>query len=315
MSNLLIITNNNDLNKIFENAHDKLVILMFYIKNNPDCRKAKPIFETLSCSHNITIFCLVDMDKFDGTSRYTRDINNMPRFDFYYAGNLIGNIATCNERELDECIKSGERNVMTQNNKKNSNINNNQNQFGMFNQTGQQQQINPIQIQQQILNNAMAQNPQYANQLMQNPTALQQLVQQQILVLQQQQQQQMMNSQMNMMNTTAVQQVTPVQQVSPIYQQNNGKNDLTSMFQQMSLDNSQINAKIMEVVPTFQQLHQMLQIFQMLQQMGALNIPASLNEQKIESKTESKDNTVIELPNGDKLIPLPGGKYGLIKKS
>lgn len=58
------------------------------------------------------------------------------------------------------------------------------------------------------------------------------------------------------------------------------------------------------LMPNAQQLHQWFQIFQMMQQMGMLNMDA---------KPEAPDNTTI-LPSGDKIIPLGNGKYGLIKK-
>jgi hypothetical protein len=61
-------------------------------------------------------------------------------------------------------------------------------------------------------------------------------------------------------------------------------------------------------VPTMQQMQQMFQIFQMMHQMGVLNLNANPTE-------KNSDNEEILLPNGDKLIPLSNGKYGLIKKN
>jgi hypothetical protein len=61
-------------------------------------------------------------------------------------------------------------------------------------------------------------------------------------------------------------------------------------------------------VPTMQQMQQMFQIFQMMHQMGVLNLNATPME-------KNSDNEEILLPNGDKLVPLSNGKYGLIKKN
>lgn len=61
-----------------------------------------------------------------------------------------------------------------------------------------------------------------------------------------------------------------------------------------------------ETIPTFNQLSTMFQIFTMMVQMGVLNIPQTVNDNQ---------NNVTLLPNGDKLIALTNGKYGLIKKN
>lgn len=333
MDNFQIITKSNQLNEIFEKNHDKLLILMFYIKNNPDCRKAKSAFEKASMNHTITQFCLIDMDKFEGDSRFTHNINNMPRFDFYHMGNQIGTINTSNEKELENCIRSSEQMMMTQNNIKNNNTSSQNNTFGgggtgMFNQYSQMPQFNPAQVQQQILNYAMSSNPAFAQQLMQNPQMLQQVTQQQIQKMQQQQMAQMaqMSAQMSQMAPQMPTQMAPqmVPQMAPMppmtspvqsSPNNFGKPDTSGIppnFMSIPFDNS--NTKIMEVLPTFQQMQQMFQIFQMMQQMGLISPTASPTIPN-ESTPKTEDTTTIELPNGDKLIPLPGGKYGLIKKN
>ena len=303
MDNLVIITDSGQLNKIFENAGDKLVVLMFYTKNNPDCRRAKSAFEKSALNHSISYFCIIDMDKFEGESRYVKNISNMPKFDCYYQGNAIGSFMSANEKEIEEGIRTGERYVMMQTNTKN---NMSQNSMGgMMNMNQMQQQINPVQIKQQILNNAMMQNPMMANQLIQNPLMLEQLVQRQIQQIQQQQmmQQQMMPQMpmMNMPNTnTAFANTTAIPALNTITQPTISTNP--------------------NVLPTLEQMQYYLKIFTMMQQMGILNtntlnnLPMQDAVPKSQPNTADPDSTIV-LPSGDKIIPLPNGKYGLIKKS
>lgn len=139
------------------------------------------------------------------------------------------------------------------------------------------QQLNPTLIQQQILMNAQMTNPQYFQYLINNPLSLQQLVQKQLLQSQ---------------NTPVIQQPNVTFVPNNIPTPSNNHND--SIF-----------------VPTPQQMHQMFQMFQMLQQMGVLNmnIPKNVIEDNI-----NKQSDFIELPNGDKVIKLANGKYGLISK-
>ena len=61
-------------------------------------------------------------------------------------------------------------------------------------------------------------------------------------------------------------------------------------------------------LPTIQQMNYFFQVFQMLNQLGVLNISA-------QPTIPTKINEEIVLSNGDKLIPLADGKYGWIKKT
>ena len=141
-----------------------------------------------AADHGNSRFCVVDMDKFQGDSRFTKNIKSMPSFDYYYLGNPIASYITANEKEIAANISSAERYVLGCMNSKNVGQNN-------MNGSGQMPQINPMQIQQQILNNAVS-NPAYYQYLTSNPFALQQLVQKQIQSLQQMNQNQFMSSQM-----------------------------------------------------------------------------------------------------------------------
>lgn len=58
-------------------------------------------------------------------------------------------------------------------------------------------------------------------------------------------------------------------------------------------------------LPTLKQMQYMFQIFQLMQQMGMLQPTAPI----------APDSEAIVLDNGDKIIPLPDGRFKLIKKS
>lgn len=325
MENYTTITDGASLNKIFETALDKLIILMFYTKNNPACRIAKSSFEKSAMNHITSIFCVIDVDKFNGESRFINH-NNMPCFDCYYMGNKLGNFAASNDQEIEQIIRTAERYVMTQNNTKN-NMNQTQGQnmqMGMGMQS--QPQMTALQIQQQIINAAMAQNPAYASQLLSNPMMLQQLVQQQMMrqqmMQQQMMQQQMMQNQMMpnqmMMNQMAGQMPNQMSNQMPNQMPNQMANQMANMMSNMAPSMGGDS----NVLPTFQQMQRMFQIWQMMQQMGIINSqtanPANPNGQATPTNAipETTDPAnVIVLPTGDKLIPLPGKQYGLIKKT
>jgi len=59
-------------------------------------------------------------------------------------------------------------------------------------------------------------------------------------------------------------------------------------------------------LPSLEQMQQMFQIFQMMQQMGVL--------QTSPKTTAATHDGIIQLPDGDKIVPLADGKYGLIRK-
>ena len=69
------------------------------------------------------------------------------------------------------------------------------------------------------------------------------------------------------------------------------------------------------VVPTFQQMQHMFQIWETMNQMGILKTT-------VQPKQSAENNSVVSkmvgqeiiLPSGDKIVPLGNKKYGLIKK-
>jgi len=364
MENLSLITDATQLAKVFENAYNKLVVCMFYTKNNPDCRKSKSYFENSSINHMTSLFCIVDMDKFEGDSRYVKNVSTMPKFEFFYCGNSIGCIVSSNDREIEEMVRVGERYILTQSNMKNNNVGQNINtmsQSGQINTITQMQAMQPLQqlqpmqpmqfsqaqiqqVQQQIINNAMMQNPVLANQLLANPTQLQAMALQQLQAMAQQQnmqQQQTYQQQIQPIYQQQLQQFPQQQQQQTIPQQTISQQTIPQNIES-NIYNKPTNNQYM-ALPTMQQMQQMFQIFQMMQKMGVLNtdtLPQStlpnssssvLNNNTVansasiisnsiphvlsQTNVNPQDDKTTILPNGDKIIPLGNGKYGLIKKN
>ncbi len=322
MTNPLLVRKSEELSKIFDNAGDKLIVLLFYTKRNGECKRALSAFENSAINHHTSIFCVIDTDNWTGENRIVNisNITNMPKFEAFYQGNSLGTRSTHNEKEIEEMVCSSERYVMTQNNNKNTTMtqNNILNPMTManncqFNPMTQQQQL--YNIQQQILNQARMTNPQQFQFYVQNPQMLLQQAQLQL------------NQQMMMPNTMIPNTMIP----NTMVPNNMTQNSIPSAQIPLMLPNNNINTSMPQqnsnnnIIPTFEQMQQMFRIFQMMQQMGALNMPTGQECNTI-SNTNITNNIpaptikpmesegVIDLPNGSKLIPLADGRYGLIEK-
>jgi thiol-disulfide isomerase/thioredoxin len=344
MSNFEQINDVNHLNRIFEGAQDKLVILMFYTKNNPDCRKAQTYFERIAMNNPLSHFCVIDTDRFKGESRFVKNMNNMPRFDCYYFGNMIGSYSTSNEKEIEQIIRSGQQYVMMQNNLKNNSGNIQYNQTSMVGQVNPlqsqtQQMQNCLQMQNQLqpqpyqtLNGLQMQNPLHYQFPPQNPQVLHQMSQrqmanqtltQQVFSPQTSTPQQVFSSQTSTPQqvfspqTSTPQQVFSPQTSTPLQTFTNvpimGQSTIPMVSPSHQFTN--FNPGITNIdtatnqLPTLQQMQQMFQIFQMMQQIGILNT----SPVQITDNITQKDDIIV-LPNGDKIIPLSNGKYGLVRK-
>jgi hypothetical protein len=315
MTNYIIIKDSEKLSKIFDTAGDKLIVLMFFTKRNSECKRALSAFESSATNHNTSIFCVIDTDNWTGESRIVNinNITNMPKFEAFHQGNSLGLYSSYNEKEIEQIIGNFERYVMTHNNNKNNGMAQNNmanSSMGMANNF----QFCPVNaqqlssVQQQILNQAQMTNPQQYQFFVQNPHMLLQQAQRQIQLNQQMMVPNMMPTvqpnlvvpQMpNNMNITTTVPTIPTIPVMPTVQQNNCNN----------------------IIPTFEQMQQMFRIFQMMQQMGALNISTPTNNTtisnempQIDTAKKATEETII-LSNGDKIIPLGDGKYGLVKKN
>ena len=331
MTNFIKVADPKQLEKLFETIQDKLIILLFYTKNNQECKRALTHFEKSSLNHTNSYFLVIDIDHFQGECRYTKNIQQTPTIECYHMGNPVGSYLVSNDKDIEQVIQCAERYILSTSNMNNKN-NSLMNQNAPMNQNTQLQQI-----QNQIMNNLQMQNPLQARQLMQNPALLQQMAQQQLIQQQQMMQQpQMMQQQPQMMqqhqmmpfmqqpNLPNIMQQLPMmpntntpfsQQAMPTLQQ----------MQQLPMMPTNTNTPFsQQAMPTLQQMQQMFQIFQMMQQMGIINVQAPIQPQShtqpqhqlssdtnTQSSPTSTETTI--LPNGDKLVPLGNGKFGLVK--
>lgn len=153
--NIYRISDSNDLERVFSSANDKLIILMFCTKHNVECRRALQYFEKIAANHITSIFCVIDMDKFQGESRIVSSSlsSPMPKFDCYYNGNPLTSQSISNYSEIEQMVKLAEQHIITQ---KNGNVN---------------------MINQQMLNQAQMMNPNQFQNLNANPLLFQQMMQ------------------------------------------------------------------------------------------------------------------------------------------
>ena len=188
MSSIETIRDSNQLAKVLELSQDKLVIILYYGKGIPQCKYARKAHEQLAMKHTLSIFCMIDIENFEGDDRVINSGSNLPYFDFYYQTAKMGSFQGYDLKELDQRITSNQQYIMTQINQKN-NMNqmyNQSAQSGMTHAQIQQNQQQYAQIQSQILNGAMTNNPQLYKQFIQNPQILNQAVNQQLITMQQQ---------------------------------------------------------------------------------------------------------------------------------
>jgi hypothetical protein len=66
--NLISTDSTEALENVFKTCGDKLVCIMMYRENGPDCKRARNSFIKGSEIHTISVFCMVDVDKFQGDS-------------------------------------------------------------------------------------------------------------------------------------------------------------------------------------------------------------------------------------------------------
>ena len=234
MSTIITVKSADQFMKVLENAMDKLVAAMFFLKNNPQSRTARQHFERSMNNNSVTIFCIIDMDFFEGDDRMITGIT-VPHCDFYHLSTKIGYYSGSDQKGIEDHIQIAQRYVMKKNNEKNQQ------------QSYYQQQLNQ---QSRPTERGFISDVQPTIQPVMQP-AMQPAIQQPIM-------------QPQMMSPTS-----------------------------LGID-----------LPTFQQMQYFFKIFQMMNEMGVLNMSATV-------KNENKE---ITLANGDKLVPLADGNYGLIKK-
>ncbi len=313
------IESDANIKEILTNAQDKLVILMFYSKGNPNSRRLLGHMEKIALNHCLSIFCVINMDKVQ--ERDSRFFNNVtvPQFDFYYQTNRFATYTNLNtDKDIEQCVRMAEQYVVTQNNSRNNGQNNQSvNMFGSNSQMNTMNQINPMLVQQQILNNMQMTNPQMYTYLLQNPMTLNQLTQQQIQQMQQMQQMQkqpMQSGMTNMINMPNVSNMIGMSNMNSI------PNTIPQIPTNIATNQSSIpsipslSTNNNDPLPTMQQLEKWFKLFQMMSAMGILNTSATpiIPEQ---NQNQSNDEYEIEavLPDGRKIYKLPDGRFGVCK--
>ncbi|AEQ60654.1 hypothetical protein [Acanthamoeba castellanii mamavirus] len=310
------IESDANIKEILTNAQDKLVILMFYSKGNPNSRRLLGHMEKIALNHCLSIFCVINMDKVQ--ERDSRFFNNVtvPQFDFYYQTNRFATYTNLNtDKDIEQCVRMAEQYVVTQNNSRNNGQNNQSvNMFGSNSQMNTMNQINPMLVQQQILNNMQMTNPQMYTYLLQNPMTLNQLTQQQIQQMQQMQKQPMQSGMTNMINMPNVSNMIGMSNMNSI------PNTIPQIPTNIATNQSSIpsipslSTNNNDPLPTMQQLEKWFKLFQMMSAMGILNTSATpiIPEQ---NQNQSNDEYEIEavLPDGRKIYKLPDGRFGVCK--
>ena len=172
-NNLHLIKDVATINKIMPTAQDKLVVLMFYTKNSPQSRTARQCFEHSAQSHMLSVFCIIDIDHYDGKVE-----NAPPHIDFYFSGNKIGFSACESQKHIEDSVRAGEQYVMKQMTLKN------QQQQQLNSQPQQQPLINsqqqPLISSPQPMYNPSPPNQGYVQPVYQQPPPVQQPIQQQL---------------------------------------------------------------------------------------------------------------------------------------
>jgi hypothetical protein len=108
------LTKLDQLDKIFKNAHDQLVILIFYKRSNPAYPDIKYELNKLARMYTCLVFCFIDANIFCEDSRIMTDYP-MPKFCCYHLGNLIGTFVSADMTEIQDLIKSAEHYVFIEN--------------------------------------------------------------------------------------------------------------------------------------------------------------------------------------------------------
>lgn len=346
-SSIEVIKNDGDLNLAISQSADKLVILFYYTKGNPQCKYSLKRYEDLAYNYSLAYFCMVDMDNFeDDNNGKISSITNTPFYEFYFRGNKFGSHVGSDVDQLRRKIEAGQRAASEQtSNNINMNSNNNFNQFIS----------NPMyqNVKQILCNHARQNNPMLLSQYMQNEqflhNAILQYMQQhniQINPMQMGQGQMgpmgqmgqmgqmgpmgsmgqmgpMQMGQMNPMNPMQMGQMNPMQMgpMGPMQmgQPNSNGSHMSSLQNLNTALNTQSDLSQF-VMPSLQQMQYIFQIWETMNQMGILktNVPpkpltadkAGLIDRK--SSVSVAVGEGLTLPSGERIIPLGNKQYKII---
>lgn len=266
----------NDSNiKKFIELNYNKLIILFFIKFN-DFSKITSILKSFCNANPVYTYYTIDLNKFEGSSEYIDNIKRTPQFDIYFFNNRL---CTSFETEATEI------------NKILANI------YNGISESYIEQMINVDTVKKQILDLAKAQDIPYYEKLLQNPNLLQSITNSNIFKSHQNQSKILKKNDQNLYNSVDL----------TSHQLNNNLQPTA-----INILNSQSSLLNNELVPTLQQMQYMFKIFKMMQQMGILEIPVK-NNTILDSEVD--DQNPILLKNGDKLIKLNDGRYGLIKNN
>lgn len=221
---------------------------------------------------------MIDISNFEGQSEYIDNVVKVPQLDIYFFGNKIHTLFETDPLEISKVL---------------TNVYNNMSD--LYNT-----QMNNVSIvQKQILEIAKTQDQLYYKKLLQDPVLLQTITNSNIFKGHQNQ------------NKVIIQNdklLLPSHNETKLTQQQTTNFPVSAI----NILNSQSSLLNNELVPTLQQMQYMFKIFTMMQQMGILDVPIK-NSDEISDDSDDTSQTTIILKNGDKLIKLNDGRYGLIK--
>ena len=313
-NNLNVINNSRELEEVFRTHQEKLISLLMISGHNRDSKMAVHVIKRLSEKHTISIFCIINIDNFKGDSRFVEKNGTVPRLECYYAGNKLAIIYGTQEHEYENAINNAQRMIMGQSTKTRNNqdaLQQELDNYIMMTQQSQQYmapqtQYVPPQSQQYIAPQTqqyVAPQPQYVPQQdnQQNQFAL---------LMPQNGQQNQFAQLMNQPIPQNGQQNQFAQLMNQSMPQNSQQNQFAQLMNQSMPASLGTNSGWPEMalpqnndfMSNMQQMQKMFEIFQLMQKMGLI------------SGAEPTEST-IDLPDGNQVIPLGNGKYGLVKKN
>lgn len=271
--------NDSNIKKFIELNYNKLIIL-FFVKYN-DFLSIENTFKSFCMTNKNYTYYIIDLSKFDGTSDYISNIQSIPQFDIYFFNNILCSSIETDSVEINKILI---------------------NIFNKISTFYYEQMANVNIIKNQILDIAKTQDIQYYQRLQQDPVLLQTVTNSNIFKGHCNQTQN--NIPTNTTNKSTIKidrNMEPLDIILP-------KNNISTPS--VNVPNPQSLLLNNELIPTLQQMQYMFKIFTMMQQMGILDIPIK-NESHL--SVSDNDEQPIILKNGDKIIKLSDGKYGLIK--
>ncbi len=102
LSNIYQVINESDLDEIFTNHSDKIIIVMYAKRKCKPCRKFKSTFVEISKKYNESIFLYIDVENFENTGKYISKIKSTPTFKYYYDNEQLVTICGPDKKIFEE---------------------------------------------------------------------------------------------------------------------------------------------------------------------------------------------------------------------